>query len=53
MVAVVQFAIMSGATVGGLAYDAVGPRTEFLGSAAILVAAAAIAFFCRTDGTAT
>lgn len=52
MVAVVQFAIMSGATVGGLAYDAVGPRTEFLGSAAILVAAAAVAFFCRIDRTA-
>ena len=48
MVAVVQFAIMSGATVGGLAYDAVGPRIEFLGSAAILTAAAAVALLCRT-----
>lgn len=53
MVAVVQFAIMSGATLGGLTYDAFGPRTEFLGSAVILVAAAAVAFVCRTDRAAT
>jgi len=53
MVAVVQFAIMSGATAGGLAYDAVGPRAEFLGSAAILVAAAAVALLCRTGRFAT
>ena len=53
MVAVVQFAIMSGATVGGVAYDAVGPRIEFLGSAAILAAAAAVALTCRTGRAAT
>ena len=52
MVAVVQFAIMSGSTVGGLAYDAVGPSTEFLGSAAVLAVAAAVALFCRTDRVA-
>ncbi len=52
MVAVVQFAIMSGATVGGLAYDAVGPRAEFLGCAAILVSAAAVALLCRTGRAA-
>ena len=52
MVAVVQFAIMSGATVGGLAYDAVGPSTEFLGSAAILAVAASVALLCGTDRAA-
>ncbi|KQO05977.1 MFS transporter [Sphingomonas sp. Leaf242] len=52
MVAVVQFAIMSGATIGGLAYDATGPSTEFLGCAAILSAAAAVALFCGTDRAA-
>ncbi len=52
MVAVVQFAIMSGATVGGLAYDAVGPRAEFLGCAALLVAGAAIALLFRTGRAA-
>lgn len=43
MVAVVQFAIMAGATAGGAAYDALGPVTEFLGSGAILVVAALVA----------
>ena len=45
MVAVVQLAITLGATVGGFVYDAVGSAPEFLGSAAILVAAALAAFF--------
>jgi predicted MFS family arabinose efflux permease len=49
MVAVVQFAIMSGATVGGIAYDAAGARTEFLGSAAVLALAALISLACNTD----
>lgn len=48
MVAVVQFAIMVGATVGGVAYDAFGPNTEFLGSAAILVVAALVALASGT-----
>ncbi|WP_445192222.1 MFS transporter [Sphingomonas sp. Tas61C01] len=49
MVAVVQFAIMAGATIGGVAYDLAGPRTEFLGSAAILAFAAFAALGCSTD----
>lgn len=43
MVAIVQFAIMSGATIGGLAYDAFGPVVEFAGCAGILALAAAVA----------
>jgi len=46
MVAVVQLAIMSGATLGGLAYDAFGPRIEFLGSAAVLAVAGLVALCC-------
>lgn len=49
MVAVVQFAIMTGATAGGLAYDAAGPTIEFLGCAAVLAAAALVALTCSTD----
>jgi predicted MFS family arabinose efflux permease len=49
MVAIVQFAIMSGATVGGVAYDAAGPSSAFLGSAAVLVAAAAVALLCSAE----
>jgi predicted MFS family arabinose efflux permease len=48
MVAVVQFAIMTGATVGGFVYDAFGPVAEFLGSAALLALAAAVAVSART-----
>jgi predicted MFS family arabinose efflux permease len=43
MVAVVQLAIMLGATVGGLLFDASGYRATFYTSAAILVAAAVMA----------
>ena len=49
MVAVVQFAIMSGATLGGLAYDALGPTSEFLLSGAVLAAAAIFALHARTS----
>ncbi len=49
MVAVVQFAIMAGASIGGLAYDSLGPRMAFLGSAAILALAALVALGCDTD----
>jgi predicted MFS family arabinose efflux permease len=44
MVAVIQLAITLGATIGGVAYDAVGAAPEFLGSAAILALAALTAF---------
>jgi predicted MFS family arabinose efflux permease len=43
MVAVVQLAIMLGATVGGLVFDASGYRATFGMSAAILLAAAVLA----------
>jgi predicted MFS family arabinose efflux permease len=52
MVAVVQFAIMSGATIGGLAYDAFGPSTDFLGSAALLGVAALVALASDTKHAA-
>jgi len=50
LVAVVQCAIMSGATLGGLVYDTAGPIAEFLGSAAILVAASLVSLACDTRG---
>jgi predicted MFS family arabinose efflux permease len=43
MVAVVQLAIMLGATVGGMLFDAAGYRATFGSSAALLVAAAVLA----------
>jgi predicted MFS family arabinose efflux permease len=46
MVAVVQFAIMTGATLGGFAYDAAGYAATFAGSGIILAVAAAIALSC-------
>jgi predicted MFS family arabinose efflux permease len=46
VVAVVQFAIITGATMGmgGIVFDTFGPVTEFLASAVILVGASAVAF---------
>jgi predicted MFS family arabinose efflux permease len=43
MVAVVQLAIMLGATLGGLLFDASGYRATFYLSASLLVAAAVLA----------
>lgn len=43
MVAVIQLAITLGATVGGIVYDAMGARAEFVGSGMILVVAAVLA----------
>lgn len=40
MVAIVQLAITLGATMGGIAFDAAGPRAEFLASAGLLAIAA-------------
>jgi len=40
MVAIVQLAITLGATMGGIVFDAAGPRTEFLASAGLLAIAA-------------
>jgi len=40
MVAIVQLAITLGATMGGIVFDASGPRAEFLMSAGVLVVAA-------------
>ena len=48
VVAIVQFSIMAGAAGGGIIYDAFGPQTEFLASAAILLAAVPIALLSRT-----
>jgi predicted MFS family arabinose efflux permease len=48
MVAIVQFAIMSGASLGGQIYDMFGPSVEFIGSAGILLIAALIALACDT-----
>ena len=44
MVAIVQLAITLGATVGGVVFDAAGPRTEFLASAGLLILATIAAF---------
>ncbi len=52
VVAIVQFSIMAGAAGGGIIYDAFGPQTEFLASAAILLAAVPIALLSRTAPTA-
>jgi predicted MFS family arabinose efflux permease len=43
IVAVVQLAIMLGATVGGLLFDASGYRATFCLSAAVLLASAGVA----------
>jgi predicted MFS family arabinose efflux permease len=43
MVAVVQLAIMSGALVGGLLFDASGYRATFTLSAGLLIAASVLA----------
>ncbi len=48
IVAIVQFSIMAGAAGGGIVYDAFGPQTEFLASAAILLSAMPIALLSRT-----
>ena len=40
MVAIVQLAITLGATMGGIVFDAAGPRAEFLASAGLLTIAA-------------
>ena len=47
MVAVVQFAIMAGATLGGFVYDGRGPVAAFIGSAGLLALAACVALACR------
>ncbi|TCM07402.1 MFS transporter [Sphingomonas sp. PP-CC-3G-468] len=52
VVAIVQFSIMAGAAGGGIIYDAFGPQTEFLASAAILLAAVPIALLSRTAPSA-
>jgi len=52
IVAIVQFSIMAGAAGGGIVYDAFGPQTEFLASAAILLSAVPIALLSRTDDPA-
>ena len=44
IVAVVQLGITAGATLGGLVFDAGGPRADVLSSAAVLGVAAAVAF---------
>lgn len=44
MVAVIQFAIALGSTVGGLLFDASGYRSTFIASAAVLLAAAFLTF---------
>lgn len=43
MVAIVQLAITLGATMGGMVFDAAGPRAEFLSSAGLLAIAAVAA----------
>jgi len=43
MVAIVQLAITLGATMGGIVFDAAGPRAEFLTSAGLLAVAAVAA----------
>lgn len=52
VVAIVQFSIMAGAAGGGIIYDAFGPQTEFLASAAILLAAVPMALLSRTAPSA-
>jgi predicted MFS family arabinose efflux permease len=52
MVAVVQLAIMLGATVGGILFDASGYQATFGVSAALLIIAAILAVLAaRTDQT--
>ncbi|MEK6295636.1 MAG: MFS transporter, partial [Paraburkholderia tropica] len=54
MVAIVQLAIMLGATVGGLIFDANGYRATFGTSAAILVCATALTILtARSEARAT
>ncbi len=50
MVAIVQLAITLGATMGGIVFDAAGPRAEFLASAGLLgIAALAAVAIGRAD----
>jgi predicted MFS family arabinose efflux permease len=51
LVAIVQLAIASGAIVGGLAFDLSGYRATFELSAAVLVAAAVLAWLARRSAT--
>jgi predicted MFS family arabinose efflux permease len=51
MVAIIQLAIASGATVGGLVFDSNGYRTTFELSAALLGVAAALAFLAARAAT--
>jgi predicted MFS family arabinose efflux permease len=44
MVAVIQLAIATGSTVGGLLFDSSGYRSTFMASAAVLLLAAFLAF---------
>jgi predicted MFS family arabinose efflux permease len=53
MVAVVQLAIMLGATVGGLVFDASGYQATFQMSAALLVAAAVLALLAARAASMT
>jgi predicted MFS family arabinose efflux permease len=52
MVAVVQLAIMLGATVGGMLFDAAGVRATFGTSASLLLIAAALAIMAARAGRA-
>jgi predicted MFS family arabinose efflux permease len=49
MVAVAQIGITLGATLGGMAYDSLGPVVTFMGSAAILAVGAVVAFASGQD----
>ncbi|EEE05446.1 MFS transporter [Burkholderia multivorans] len=51
MVAVVQVAIMLGATVGGVLFDAIGYQATFGTSAALLIVAAILAILTARSGT--
>nr|WP_254217722.1 MFS transporter [Burkholderia multivorans] len=51
MVAVVQIAIMLGATVGGALFDAIGYQATFGTSAALLIVAAILAILTARSGT--
>lgn len=53
MVAVVQLAIMLGATVGGFLFDGIGYRSTFYMSAAVLIFAAFIAWLAARASRAT
>ena len=51
MVAIIQLAIASGATVGGLVFDLSGYRATFELSAALLGVAAVLAFLAARSAT--